>query len=156
MSKSCLVILNVLLIWLPGIALAQKQESQGCSIAITSPKAGQTVAEDAQVEGSASIPAGSFLWVFSHRKGLQLWWPQGGGPAPLSATGKWQVVVTFGTERDTGRDFEIAAAAVDANTNEQLRGWVKRAEESGRYPGIQFPSSVAGCRIADVNVTKTR
>lgn len=150
------VALSCILIGLPSWTFAQKAEKQGCTVTIASPKSGQTVTEDAQVEGTASIPPGNFLWVFAHRKGLQLWWPQGGGPAPMSSSGSWQVVVTFGTERDTGREFEIATAVVDANTNEQLRSWVKRAEETGRYPGIQFPSSVTGCKIADVTVNKTR
>ena len=145
-----------MIIAFPFSTIAQKPETQGCMVTITSPRSGQTVTEDAQVEGTASTPAGSFLWLFAHRKGLQLWWPQGGGPAPLSPTGKWQTVVTFGTDRDTGREFEIATAVVDANTNEQLRSWVKRAEDSGRYPGIQFPSVAGGCRIASITVTKSR
>ena len=156
MCQRFIVAFGCMLMGIPSLAVAQKTEKQNCTVTIVSPKPGQTVTEDAQVEGTASIPSGSFLWVFAHRKGLQLWWPQGGGPASISIRGNWQVVVTFGTERDTGREFEIATAVVDPNTNEQLRGWVKRAEESGRYPGFQFPSITAGCKITDVTVTKTR
>jgi hypothetical protein len=50
--------------------------------------------------------------------------------------------VTFGTEKDVSREFETATAVVDSNTHEQLRTWVKKAEESGRYPGVKFPSIV--------------
>lgn len=156
MPRCLSLALGCMIAMVPFSAIGQKAEPQGCSVTITSPKSGQTVAEDAQVEGTASIPAGSSLWVFAHRKGLQLWWPQGGGPATTSSSGKWQTVVTFGTDRDTGREFEIATAVVDANTSEQLRSWVKRAEESGRYPGLQFPSMAAGCKIATITVTKSR
>ena len=139
---------------LSDVAVAQKDTSE-CAVTITSPKPGAMVAEDAQVEGRAVIPPGKFLWVFGRRKGLQLWWPQGGGPATIT-NGSWQAVVTFGTEKDVSREFEAATAVVDSNTNEQLQSWVKKAEETGRYPGIKFPSTIGGCRIADVTVTKTR
>lgn len=136
--------------------LSASAAAQECSVSIVNPKGGQIVNEDANVDGKAAIPPGRFLWLFSHRKGLQLWWPQGGGAATISKDGKWQIVVTFGTERDVGREFEVAAVVVDSDTNERLRAWVTRAEETGRYPGIQLPSAVSGCRIADITVTKSR
>jgi hypothetical protein len=86
-------------------------------------------------------------------KGLGVVWPQGGGSANVN-NGNWQVVAYFGLPRDTGQEFEIAAAVVDATVNQSLEEWVKTAAASGQFAGIPMPNFVAGC-ISTVTVRKT-
>ena len=106
---------TVLVFWflavLIGPAEAQGQE-QSCNVQIVSPSGDDKVAETEQVKGTGNIPVGTYLWIFVHRKGLALWWPQGGGPATITKGG-WEVMATFGVERDNGHQFEIAAAGSD-------------------------------------------
>lgn len=126
-----------------------------CSVEIVTPQSGESVQENTQVKGTASFTPGKFLWVFAHRKGLALWWPQGAGSAVVTG-GKWEIMATLGQDRDVGREFEIAATVVDANTNQDLLAWVKKAEETGNYPGMRFPPSTKECRIAEATVIKAR
>jgi hypothetical protein len=130
-------------------------QTQNCAVKIAAPKDGDTVTETDDVTGTGAIPAGSYLWIFVHRKGLALWWPEGGGAATITQ-GKWMVTATFGVERDNGRQFEIATAVVDRNANEKLANWVKKTAETGQYPGMDFPSTVDGCKVERVTVTKGR
>src|SRR5208337_5228443 len=132
----------ILLFWLFSALIGTVQaQGQSCTVTIVAPSAEDKVAEMDQVKGTGTIPADTYLWVFAHRKGLALWWPQGGGPAVITK-GTWEVTATFGLERDNGRQFEIAAAVVDRNTNEKLMNWVNKASETGQYPGMNFPSTV--------------
>ncbi len=135
--------------------MSAKQKQQTCNIVITTPSEGDSVQGEGQVEGTATVPAGTHLWIFAHRKGLGLWWPEGGGSAPISAKGKWEVLVTYGIPRDAGSDFEITTAVVSDADNDRLLNWVKRAEETGQYPGMRLPASVEGCPTPRRVVKKT-
>jgi len=46
----------------------------------------------------------------------------------------------------------VLADAGDADMN----NWIKRAEETGQYPGIRLPASLQGCITKTVVVTKER
>jgi hypothetical protein len=129
-------------------------QGQSCTVRIVTPADGGSVSETDDVKGAGTIPAGSYLWIFAHRKGLALWWPEGGGAATVTQ-GKWLVTATFGVERDNGRQFEIAAGVVDQSTNEKLMHWVSKTAETGQYPGISMPPTVQGCRLEQVTVTKS-
>jgi hypothetical protein len=145
----CLAVLVCIL----SVLIAPQAQGQGCAVKILSPSPEDRVAETDQVKGTGAIPADTYLWVFVHRNGLALWWPEGGGPAVITK-GNWEVTATFGLERDSGHQFEIAAAVVDRNTNEKLVNWAKQVEETGRYPGMTFPSTVDACQLQKVTVTK--
>jgi hypothetical protein len=128
-----------------GYGSADAQTPGLCSVAITSPQVGDRVGADGQVTGTATVPPGKFLWVFSHRKGLQGWWPQGGGDASPEANGDWSVSINYGESKDIGRDFEIAAVIVDNQAQVKLQAWVEEANKTGRYPPVTFPASAAKC-----------
>jgi hypothetical protein len=129
-------------------------QEQGCTVKIVLPKDGGKVTETDQVSGIGTIPAGTYLWIFAHRRGLAFWWPEGAGPAVITK-GSWDVAATFGVERDNGRQFEVSAAVVDRATNEKLVGWVKKTNETGQYPGIDYPPTVKDCAPDQVTVTKS-
>jgi hypothetical protein len=129
-------------------------QDQDCTVRIVSPRNDDKVAEVDQVTGTGTIPPGTYLWVLAHRQGLALWWPEGAGPATITK-GSWNVTATFGVERDNGRRFEVSAAVVDRTTNEKLVGWVKKTNETGQYPGIDYPATVKGCAPDQVTVTKS-
>jgi hypothetical protein len=64
---------------------------QGCQVEILSPKPGDTVGPAGVVEGTASIPEGTQLWVLTRRKGYDLW-RKHGGPARVEG-GRWTMRV---------------------------------------------------------------
>jgi hypothetical protein len=134
-------------------ANAQAAKEGRCTVEITEPKTGESVGAEALVSGVARIPAGTYLWVFTHRKGLAIWWPQGGGAAAIE-NGKWSVLVTFGGPQDRGAPFEVAALVVDHATHAKLEAWFKQAEESKSYPGMRLPVFVEGCEPPKITVTK--
>lgn len=138
----------------PTTAGSQEASSNSCSVSVNSPRDGETVGASGDVSGVATIPASDYLWVLAHRKGLVNWWPQGDGPASID-NGAWQVAVTYGVDRDVGRDFEIAVITVGADANARLKEWVDRAARTGNYTPTGFPTTVAGCQIARVTVRKT-
>jgi hypothetical protein len=130
---------------------AQKEESPACTIVIKDPTPGTPVGGGSTVSGTAKIPTNSHLWILARKKTLNGWWPQGGGETPIN-DGKWAVDVTYGTEQDRG-EFEVAAAAVASNADDDLNKWVATAPER-KYPPIKFPAVVEGCPIARVTVAK--
>jgi hypothetical protein len=140
------------LVVLQGVSFGQ-QRAEACRVEVTSPKSGDTVANEGEVQGTATLPPGKKLWVFAHRRGLALWWPQGGGPAEVSKE-KWDVLVTYGQERDRGSGFEVAAVVLDEKESADMLNTVKRYEERGEYPGVRLPPPARDCPIAKIAVTK--
>ena len=141
MKRVTLLVTAVLLY--PNLGIAQAP-SPGCSVEISAPAANTQVGSTVQVTGSASVPSGTRLWVFAHRKDLGVVWPQGGGSANIG-NGQWKVLVFIGLPRDIGSEFEIMARVVDDKENQELEGWVKEAAKTGQYNGIPMPSSHTGC-----------
>jgi hypothetical protein len=121
-----------------------RAQDGGCIVTITGPVQGAKVGEAENVVGSACIVPGTRLWLFVHRKGLALWWPQGGGPAKID-DGKWQIVAYFGVSRDIGNEFEITARVLELAEDQNMEAWVSRVAATGQYPGIPMPPSVSGC-----------
>ena len=141
----------ILVLMAVAVALAQSQDKEGCRVQITAPEAGSNVAIVQNVAGTGTVPPGKFLWVFAHRQGLANWWPEGGGPAKIR-NGEWLVNTTFGTEQDSGADFEITAAVVDESTNAQLSKTVQDWARSNYYPGTTFPDYT--CKSKEVIVKR--
>ena len=153
--------LIVLTVWVVFALVSPAVEAQGkattkCEIKITSPSAGNQVGARGKVEGEAKIPAGSYLWVLAHVKFLKEdWWPQGRKAVFIDQDGTWGVLAGYGGPQDKGEDFEIALAVVNEQTNEQLRRWVEKAEETKKYPPLVFPSVIDGCPPYKITVKKT-
>jgi len=133
-------------------ATPQKEVSPVCSIAISEPLPGDRVGAGSTVSGTAKIPAKSHLWILSHKKTFNGWWPQGSGETPVDG-GTWAVDVYYGVDSDHG-NFEIAVIAVSESVNNDLNNWVDTSSKKGSYPPIKFPSVVDGCPIARVTVVK--
>ena len=128
-------------------------QAQECSVAVVSPSPNGKVAEADTVTGPAALPADTYLWVFTHRKGVAMWWPQGGTPATVSE-GSFTAPAYFGTAAENGMAFEIAVAVVDKQTNEKLLQYSRKAASSGQYPGMDFPATVRSCKVERMMVTK--
>jgi hypothetical protein len=141
------------LIAIGSMVTARAAAQNDCHVAITVPHDGGNVSETDDVRGTGKIPGGAYLWIFAHRKGLALWWPEGGGPATIT-NGEWDVTATFGQARDKGHPFEISAAVVDQSTHDKLVAWVKKTNETGQYPGMDHPTTVQGCAPVRLTVTK--
>ena len=149
------VTILILMLLAPWTGFAQ-QKTNACSINLVSPQNGDRVSSEANATGSAKdLPPGTHVWIFAHRQGLALWWPQGGGAAQIR-DGRWTVFVTYGQPRDMGSDFEVTAAVLGDRASAELDNWMTRAEHTGQYPGIPLPASVQGCLIGTVTVTRDR
>jgi hypothetical protein len=149
-----LVFACALLVGLVTPHLAGGQDQQ-CAVRIATPKDGGSVSGNGLASGTASIPPGRYLWVLAHREGLALWWPEGGGSATVTG-GNWKAVVTYGVGHDSSYRFEVATAVVDQDTNSRLMNWVREAEKTGQYPGIEWPRTVDGCAIQKITVTREK
>lgn len=141
-----------LLSW-PLMVLGQQQRPESCRVEFTEPKQGDSVSNEGDVKGTATVPPGKHLWIFAHRRGLALWWPQGGGPAQIDKE-KWMTVVTYGQDRDRGSEFEVAAVVLEEREHADMLNVVKRYEDSGQYPGVRLPPPARDCSIAKMIVTK--
>lgn len=136
----------------PGWSFAQVP-SASCAVHILQPKSGQSVSAVENVAGTAQILPGTRVWVLAHRKGLALWWPQGGGSADLAGN-NWTVLTNFGEPRDVGFDFEVTARVFDGRQDAALQSWVNKASQTGQYPGISMPPYIAACGAEVVTVRK--
>jgi hypothetical protein len=138
-------------------AMGQSTRPSTCEVTVTSPKTGAKAGPDVLASGRASVPSGHALWAFAHRKGLAIWWPQGGGAAAIDRSGEYAVLVSLGGPQDVGADFEILLQVVDRADSAKLDAWFKRATETGNYPGMTLPPFVSGCGVPPrVTVVKTR
>ncbi len=126
-----------------------------CAVEILAPHRGAVVGSAGIAEGSAALPADSYLWILVHRKDFDGWWPQGAGPARLDRN-RWSAPVSFGGPQDGGFDFEIAALAVGPATHELWTDWVAQAKETGLFPPVRLPSPAFVLGEAYRTVTRAR
>jgi hypothetical protein len=123
------------------VAQMKRRASRGpsqASVEILTPHSGAVVADSGVVEGTATIPPDSFLWVLARRKDFDGWWPQGMGPVEMDGN-RWRVPVTYGGPQDQGSDFELAAIVAGPATHELWTDWVNRVRETGLFPPVQLP-----------------
>jgi len=141
------------LLYLQFTIQGQQQQVESCHVEFTEPKQGDLVSNEGDVKGVATVPPGKHLWVFAHRRGLALWWPQGGGPTQVEKQ-KWVAVVTYGQDRDRASEFEVAALVLEERDHAEMLNVVKRYEEQGVYPGVRLPPPARDCSMAKIIVTK--
>ncbi|WP_020586083.1 hypothetical protein [Desulfobacter curvatus] len=129
--------------------------SETCDIKITSPsRDGIEVGKNMNIEGTASIASGNFLWVLVHRNDFEgVWWPQNSGKIDPK-TKEWKVSVTFGQPEDISWDFEIAVVVVKENANIELTNYRKKAMTSGDWRPIEMPPTVCAPKIIKVKKVK--
>lgn len=137
----------------PFTMIGQQQQTERCRVEFTDPKQGDAVSDVGDVKGTATIPSGKHLWIFAHRRGLALWWPQGGGAAQIDNQ-KWVTFVTYGQDRDRGSEFEVAAVVLEEKEHADMLNIIKRYEERGEYPGVRLPPPTHDCSITKMIVTK--
>jgi hypothetical protein len=130
------------------------QDNSACKASVVSPQKGDTVGISGDISGTATVPAGMFLWVFVHRQGLGAWWPQSGSAAGVSQ-GKWMVNATYGDGKDAGANFVVKAVVVDQKGNTDLMNYVASSEKAGTYPGTKIPvPSKDGCSSSEVIIKR--
>lgn len=118
---------------------------------ITSPKNEEEVSSVVKIQGKGKKLPGKHLWVFAQRKGLSVWWPQG-GEAEIGENGEWVQSTFIGQPQDVGFKFEIVAIWVSDSIHKDLIDYLQTIEKTGRYPGIRLPE---GSPVARVTVRKT-
>lgn len=115
-------------------------------LTITSPKNDEEVGPGIRVEGKSRKFPGKHLWVFAQRKGLSVWWPQGGEVKP-GDNGDWTQGVSLGQAQDVGFNFEIVAKWVNASVHKDMIAYLQTGETTGRYPGIRLPDGSPETRV---------
>jgi Methyltransferase domain len=123
-----------------GVAKFTQGEAPHCPVEILNPTRKSVVEAGGTVQGTAVLPADTYLWVLARRRDFDGWWPQGSGAAMVRDK-RWSVNVTYGGPQDAGRDFEIAALAVGPATHQLWTDWVARVNETGLYPPVQLPAA---------------
>jgi len=132
-----------------------RSQSNKCLIEIGFPGPDAKVGANGDVKGTLkSAPPGTHLWLLAHRKGLGLWWPQAGGEVKVARDGEWVGFITYGEDRDQGREFEVIAVIVDEPTHANLSKWITQAEATGKYPGISLPRVIDTCSVPKLTVTR--
>lgn len=106
---------------------------------ILSPENYANCGATALIRGVCTPIAKKHLWVFSHRKGLNVWWPQIGEVAVTDKYGEWMQSVFVGQPHDINHDFEVMALWVDKHTHEDLKAYLSNCVKTGSYPGIPLP-----------------
>lgn len=145
------------MVFAAGSTLGGSSAYAACQIQIEHPGDKADVGQTAQVSGKVEKPAGTFLWLLAHRKGIAPWWPQGGGPTiPDPQTGAWSTTVFFGVPRDVNSEFEVVAIVVDKPGNDILVKWAADAEKTQIYVPISMPNPVADCTPQTLVVKKTK
>lgn len=95
------------------------------------------------VEGTASLPAGYYLWVFARRADFEpMWWPQGPGIVDPT-TGKWRGQATLGEPEDLGWPFDISVAIVGEDEHIKLLAYRSKSMRTGVWRPIDMPEAAA-------------
>ncbi len=155
MDKRFLVVVAVVIVTVnTGIYFsgARVPAAGDCSVAITSPRAGDQVEITETASGSAAIGPGAHLWLLAKPRADGRWWPQ--GEAAVGG-GAWEIPVLFGIENQKGEEFYLAAVAVPGNAHARLIEWLRRYAEGRRRP-IVFPEVITGCPVDIVAVQRSK
>lgn len=113
---------------------------------ITSPVNGARCGAQVKVSGTAEKVDGKHLWLFSHRAGLNMWWPQS-GEVVVNDDHSWVQGVYLGQQQDVGFDFEITAIWVDNGVHRQMSDYLVSGGITGHYPGIPLPEGFPSCTV---------
>jgi hypothetical protein len=126
--------------------LTRSMTAGASRVSILAPASGERVGGAGVVHGTATLAEDGRLWVLVHRRDVDGWWPQGGGPAPLDGA-KWSVPVKYGDPGDAGSEFEIAALIVRRPTHDLWLDGLARLRETGAFPPVHLPP--AGSVLAE-------
>lgn len=128
--------------------------SQKCETSFISHKEGSQVRDYPEtMKGKAiNVPAHGHVWILVQSEAFRGWYPQGNGECILKNS-EWVCDVHLGNGTQTGF-YEVAIAVVGNEANQSLNNWVKKAEETGKYPARTFPDVLDGCPIAIIRVEK--
>ena len=117
---------------------------------ITSPRDGDDCTGILKVEGKSVVVPDKHLWLFAHRRGLAVWWPQG-GEVLVEDDGSWMQSAFMGNEADIGFKFEVKVMWVDEDVHSQMEEYLQRGEATQHFPGIRLPE---GSPVAEVTCKK--
>ena len=113
---------------------------------ISSPQNGTDCRQVTRVMGRGVPQTGKHLWLFAHKAGLVVWWPQG-GEVRINSEGMWMQNVTLGNEHDAGFDFEIQALWVTPQIHRDLMNYLLKGEQEGSFPGMALPNGSPAIQI---------
>lgn len=115
-------------------------------LAITSPNSDEDVGGNLRVSGRSKTFPGKHLWLFVQRKGLSVWWPQG-GEIEVEGNGEWDQGVLVGQPHDISFKFNIVAIWVDEVAHKDLTSYMQRGEKDGKFPGIRLPNGAPSIQV---------
>ncbi len=153
--KLLLIITSVLLMLIGYVGDSYVNAQQNiCDIKIIEPQNGNEVGKKVIVRGTASIPAGNYLWVVVRQIDFApKWWPQKEAEIDLKSN-EWSAAAYIGQKEDIGDDFHIEAIAVNAEGNSRLTSYSDNAEKTKDCSPIKIPATT--CNSSIIRVKKVR
>ena len=105
---------------------------------ITFPDANAECGSVLTVQGRSVRVPGKHLWLFLHRRGLAVWWPQS-GEILVEEDGGWMQNAFVGMPHDVGFKFELKVIWLDEDAHTRMEDYLLRGESTGSFPGIRLP-----------------
>jgi len=116
---------------------------------ILSPVSGETVGRNIAVRlRLAGVPTDGSVWVAVEDSFAGRLWPKGTIQIPTHA-GEYEIPVIEGGHPSPGA-LGIVALGVGRSGNARISGWVRKANESGHFPGVKLESIPGAVRLATV------
>jgi len=109
-------------------------------------KPAEPVSNETMINGnfSGKIPLNQYIWILVNpSKAPGIWYPQGANHLAFTSgiNKKWNWQVRLNWEPDKNMDFTIAAVLVDNETDQEFLNWLKKGDETKKYPGLRFPET---------------
>ena len=120
---------------------AETQNVSTLNITITKPG---NVSSTTAIYGTSSgeVPRDHYIWILVNPSGAPgIWYPQGDDHLILTPDGTWNWQVNLGGDLDADSYFNIAAALVDKETDQEFQNWLDRGKVSKTFPGWRLPDT---------------
>ncbi len=144
------VVPTILIVMLGVLSRSGGSETTRAVVTIRVPADGDEVGRETVVRGTATLPAGQYLWVLARRSDFKpLWWPQREAQID-AATAEWSAVALFGDPVDVGAEFEVGVVVVDQRGHSQLKDYWVKAMKTNDWRPVQLPEVKAPPRTVRV------
>ena len=106
-------------------------------VRITYPSDGATVEIREIVRGtSQNIPKEQAIWVVIYPHEVNRYYPQD-YPADIQANGYWSSLAFFGSEKDTGKKFDVVVVLANKDAQDTFNAYLKKGKEEKSWPGLE-------------------
>ena len=105
-------------------------------VRITHPMDYGSVEHEEMIRGTSKrVPKQHAIWVVVFPHEANLYHPQN-APAEVQETGDWSTLVYIGTEKDSGKRFDIIAVVADKTAQDSFRAYLADGKKKD-WPGLE-------------------